>query len=233
CRFTNVSMSVMRIIEIIAETWIVMIRVRVLYAGHIWALRLLLAAFVITHCVNIFIGIHSMVETYTTTTFSQAVRLCITIKPRFAQAAYFTQLPLEAILLSTLLFHYWKLSRRLAPVKPTPLFLTLYSDGVLYFGAIIALLDMTYWPMTLVIDLTTSSALISRMVIRLNKIANRGPLDDTFLTTGDAIGTGTGGTSVATPGTVDGAVDLVDIQMDGMRKTDKSSSRVDGDLAWP
>ncbi|KIM24562.1 hypothetical protein M408DRAFT_232859 [Serendipita vermifera MAFF 305830] len=142
-----------------------------------------------------------------------------------------------------LLFHYWRLGRTLAPVKPTPLFLALYSDGVLYFAAIlslrlwegfiIALLDMTYWPMTLVIDLTSSSALISRMVLRLNKIANRGPPNDTFLTTGDDIGIVTGGTSVAKPGTVDGAVDVIDIQMNGIRKTDEPSSRVDGDPAWP
>ncbi|KIM24561.1 hypothetical protein M408DRAFT_27028 [Serendipita vermifera MAFF 305830] len=235
CQFFLPAITIVRSMESISETWLVLIRVRALYAGHTWALRVLFIAFIATHFCTLFFGIYTVADIQSSLTYSPFLRVCTTVMPRFARILYFFQIPLEVILLAMLLLHYWRISRVLAPAKPTPLLLTLYIDGALYFAAIVSLhlfggsvflfLDPSYWPMTTLVDFTASSTFTSRMVLRLDKVARRGPLD-TFITLG---GTGVGGTS---PDGRDAAYSM-DIRMDGMHEANKRSSRGDGEHVLP
>lgn len=100
--------------------------------------------------------------------------------------------------------NYWVLSRAVRSSQLTPLLRALYTEGVLYFVATIsvriwaglvvspfpsliepflnhlqfAFLDPTYWPMTIVVDLTTGSTFISRIMLHLSKVSSK--RDDEF-----------------------------------------------------
>ena len=54
----------MREFELVAATWLVMIRVRSLYARHRWATWVLYTTFAITHLLTAGFGAQSIVETY-------------------------------------------------------------------------------------------------------------------------------------------------------------------------
>lgn len=180
CKLTIVIMTIIRPTELITETWLVMIRVRALYIGHARTLWILYGAFIITHTCNIAITIQSMIEVLDNLSYSPFLRLCVAKLPRFAKVFYFIQLPLEFTLLAMQLAHYWNISRALSPVRPTLLLTTLYRDGVIYFmaivtlrvwaGLVIAILDPSYYYMTMVLDLGLSATFISRLVLHLNKV---------------------------------------------------------------
>ena len=86
------------------------------------------------------------------------------------------------------LVHYWRLSRSITPIRPTPLLTALYTDGVLYFiatitvrlwaGFTVVFADPTFWYMTVVIDLATTSTFISRIFLHLAKVSSRSRYGD-------------------------------------------------------
>ncbi|KIM31597.1 hypothetical protein M408DRAFT_6720 [Serendipita vermifera MAFF 305830] len=156
-------------------TWIrifrtMTLRVRALYAGHRWINWALYSAFAVTQITTVVFALYSFISTYSSIKYSPTLRLCLADMPIFARPVYFM-----------LVAHYWRLSRAIAPVQPTPLLMALYRDGVLYFaaaftlqiwaGLMVVLLDPTFWYLTMALDLSLTSTFISRMVLHLNQVA--------------------------------------------------------------
>lgn len=54
----------MREIELIASTWLMMIRVRALYAKHRWAAWILYSSFIATHVLTAVFAIYTTAEIY-------------------------------------------------------------------------------------------------------------------------------------------------------------------------
>ncbi|KIM31600.1 hypothetical protein M408DRAFT_327095 [Serendipita vermifera MAFF 305830] len=181
CQVYTVATYIMREFELVAATWLVMIRVRSLYAGHRWAKWLLYTTFVITHLLTAGFGAQSVAEVYSNISYLSFLRVCLSGIPTYTKLIYFFQIPFELLLLAMQLVHYWRLSRMIAPARPTPLLTALYTDGVVYFiatitvrlwaGLVVVFLDPTLWYMTVVIDLSTTSTFISRIFLHLNQVS--------------------------------------------------------------
>lgn len=181
CHFYSACILVFRTLGLIAQSSVVTLRVRALYAGHRWINWALYSAFAVTQITTVVFALYSFISTYSSIKYSPTLRLCLADMPIFARPVYFMLVPLESLLLVMQVAHYWRLSRAIAPVQPTPLLMALYRDGVLYFaaaftlqiwaGLMVVLLDPTFWYLTMALDLSLTSTFISRMVLHLNQVA--------------------------------------------------------------
>ncbi|KIM31596.1 hypothetical protein M408DRAFT_317851 [Serendipita vermifera MAFF 305830] len=194
CRFYSIAVLVFRILELGSQSCLVVIRVRALYGGRLWVTWALYSAFVLTHATTITLSLSSVLETYSSLGYSLIFHVCVANITKFAKFVYFIEIPLEILLLAMQLVHYWRLSRALAPVQPSHLLKTLYTDGVIYFagtvtlrlwaGLVVIFLDPTYWYMTVILELALSSAFVSRMVLHLNQVAFQVPKGNTLPSNG-------------------------------------------------
>lgn len=194
CRFYSITVLIFRMLELGSQSCLVVIRVRALYGGRLWVTWVLYSAFALTHATTITLSLSSVLETYSSLGYSLIFHVCVANITKFAKFVYFIEIPLEILLLAMQLVHYWRLSRALAPVQPSHLLKTLYTDGVIYFagtvtlrlwaGLVVIFLDPTYWFMTVIFELALSSAFVSRMVLHLNQVAFQVPKGNTLPSNG-------------------------------------------------
>ncbi|PVF97308.1 hypothetical protein CPB86DRAFT_815597 [Serendipita vermifera] len=182
CQSLELVIFVLREIEMITSTWLVTLRVVILWYNVKVLHWIIWIAFIVMHIANATMGALTVQEPFHHIIYSPILRLCVSEAPKAAVLIYFIQIPYEFFLLALQLFHYWRIRRAISPVKPAPLLQTLYTDGVLWFlgmivvrlwaGLTVIIAPPTYWWMTVATDVALTSIFISRMVLHLRVIAS-------------------------------------------------------------